>query len=52
MVKHGVLSRHREHHQVVYRLTDIGKQDSDALLSHGDLQGSLLAAVEAIAARA
>ena len=48
MVRREVVTRHREHNRLVFRLTDEGKDDRRALLE-GDAQGSMLEILEALA---
>ena len=47
--RHGVLTKHREHSLVIYRLTDGAKDDARALIVDGDEQGTILDTLDAVA---
>lgn len=49
MTRQGVLTRHREHNLIVYRLTDAAKDDARALVIGGAEQGRIREVLDAIA---
>ena len=47
-VRQGVLTKHREHNSIIFRITEIGKADGHRFLSTGELQGSIEAVLNAL----
>lgn len=51
MIRQNLVTRHREHNQVVFRLTDAAKDDARALIVDGIEQGRILAVLDGVAAK-
>ena len=49
MMRHRVITKHREHTNVIFRLTDAGKSDAHVLRSTGVARGTIEDTLRAVA---